>query len=43
MADTYYWYTYLQKPSNELTQEFILGQYDLLYKRWASRVCCCCS
>ncbi|GAX75943.1 hypothetical protein CEUSTIGMA_g3386.t1 [Chlamydomonas eustigma] len=34
MADTYYWYTYLQLPSNQQVTEFILNQYEVLYKRY---------
>eukprot|EP00798_Chlamydomonas_sp_ICE-L_P014638 gene14638-20674_t len=37
MADTYYWYTYLQRPDNELTTEFIFSQYELLYDSWSDR------
>lgn len=32
MADTYYWYTYLQRPTNRQVTDFILDQYDTLYE-----------
>ena len=31
MADTYYWYCYLQRPSDQDVTSFILDQYDCLY------------
>ena len=34
MADTTYWYTYLNTPSNEQITEFILRQYEILYERY---------
>jgi hypothetical protein len=34
MADTTYWYTYLNTPSNEQITEFILRQYEILYNRY---------
>ena len=34
MADTTYWYTYLNTPSNEQVTEFILRQYEILYDRY---------
>lgn len=34
MADTTYWYTYLNTPSNEQITEFILRQYEILYDRY---------
>lgn len=34
MADTTYWYTYLNTPSNEEITEFILRQYEILYDRY---------
>ncbi len=34
MADTTYWYTYMNTPSNEQTTEFILRQYEILYHRY---------
>ena len=32
MADTYYWYTYLERPSDDAINDFILDQYDVLYR-----------
>jgi hypothetical protein len=34
MADTTYWYTYLNTPSNGAIQEFILRQYEILWDRY---------
>ncbi|OEU21174.1 P-loop containing nucleoside triphosphate hydrolase protein [Fragilariopsis cylindrus CCMP1102] len=34
MADTTYWYTYLNTPSNAQITEFILRQYEILYERY---------
>jgi len=34
MADTTYWYTYLNTPSDEDITEFILRQYEILYDRY---------
>ena len=34
MADTTYWYTYLNTPSNDQITEFILRQYEILYDRY---------
>lgn len=34
MADTTYWYTYMNTPSNEQITEFILRQYEILYDRY---------
>mmetsp|Transcript_4622 Transcript_4622/g.11871 ORF Transcript_4622/g.11871 Transcript_4622/m.11871 type:complete len:452 (+) Transcript_4622:2-1357(+) len=34
MADTTYWYTYLNTPSNDQISEFILRQYEILYDRY---------
>ena len=34
MADTTYWYTYLNTPSNAAIQEFILRQYEILWDRY---------
>ncbi|GFR47685.1 hypothetical protein Agub_g9433 [Astrephomene gubernaculifera] len=34
MADTYYWYTYLQRPTNTDTNDFIMDQYDILYRSY---------
>lgn len=32
MADTYYWYTYLQRPTDDIVNDFITDQYELLYR-----------
>ncbi len=32
MADTYYWYTYLERPVNDTITDYIMDQYDLLYR-----------
>lgn len=34
MADTTYWYTYMNTPSNDDTLEFILRQYEILWDRY---------
>jgi hypothetical protein len=34
MADTTYWYTYVNTPSNDEITEFILRQYEILYDRY---------
>lgn len=34
MADTTYWYTYVNTPSNDQITEFILRQYEILYDRY---------
>jgi len=34
MADTTYWYTYMNTPSNDEITEFILRQYEILYDRY---------
>lgn len=34
MADTTYWYSYLNTPSKEEIQEFILRQYEILWDRY---------
>jgi len=34
MADTTYWYTYLNTPTNQQIQEFILRQYEILWDRY---------
>ncbi|EFJ40116.1 hypothetical protein VOLCADRAFT_108333 [Volvox carteri f. nagariensis] len=34
MADTYYWFTYLQQPTDNVTNEFIMDQYDILYRSY---------
>lgn len=34
MADTTYWYTYLNTPTNEQITEFILAQYELLFDEY---------
>jgi len=34
MADTYYWYCYLHKPTQSQVEEFIYKQYELLYDRY---------
>mmetsp|Transcript_13737 Transcript_13737/g.28814 ORF Transcript_13737/g.28814 Transcript_13737/m.28814 type:complete len:500 (-) Transcript_13737:2624-4123(-) len=34
MADTTYWYTYVNTPSNDQITEFILRQYEILYERY---------
>ena len=34
MADTTYWYTYLNSPTDEEIQEFILRQYEILWERY---------
>jgi len=31
MADSYYWQTYLDRPTNEDITEFILWQYEAMY------------
>ncbi|GIL87732.1 hypothetical protein Vretifemale_15775 [Volvox reticuliferus] len=36
MADTYYWYTYLQRPTDQVTNDFIMDQYDIMYKSYMS-------
>ena len=36
MADTTYWFTYLNTPSNEMIQEFILKQYEILWTSYES-------
>ncbi|GLI60848.1 hypothetical protein VaNZ11_003060 [Volvox africanus] len=36
MADTYYWYTYLQLPTDQVTNDFIMDQYDIIYKSYKS-------
>lgn len=35
MADTYYWYTYLQQPRDEHVVRYILEQYEMMYERYA--------
>jgi hypothetical protein len=34
MADAYYWYSYLQRPTDEQITEWILWQYEHLYDRY---------
>jgi omega-hydroxy-beta-dihydromenaquinone-9 sulfotransferase len=34
MADTTYWYTYLNTPTDEQIMEFILRQYEILFERY---------
>eukprot|EP00934_Nitzschia_sp_Nitz4_P008091 Nitzschia sp. Nitz4//scaffold118_size93875//84641//86167//NITZ4_004802-RA/size93875-processed-gene-0.46-mRNA-1//1//CDS//3329533766//8081//frame0 len=34
MADTTYWYTYMNTPSNAEIQEFILSQYEILWEHY---------
>ena len=34
MADTTYWYTYLNTPTDEQVQDFVLGQYDILWDEY---------
>jgi hypothetical protein len=34
MADTTYWFTYLQSPTDAEIQEFILYQYELLWEKY---------
>eukprot|EP00547_Thalassionema_nitzschioides_P013440 CAMPEP_0194264602 /NCGR_PEP_ID=MMETSP0158-20130606/47671_1 /TAXON_ID=33649 /ORGANISM="Thalassionema nitzschioides, Strain L26-B" /LENGTH=270 /DNA_ID=CAMNT_0039004847 /DNA_START=542 /DNA_END=1354 /DNA_ORIENTATION=+ len=34
MADTTYWYTYLNTPTNAMIQEFILRQYEILWETY---------
>ena len=34
MADAYYWYSYLQRPTDEQITEWILWQYQHLYDRY---------
>jgi omega-hydroxy-beta-dihydromenaquinone-9 sulfotransferase len=34
MADTTYWYTYLNTPNDDMIQEFILRQYEILWDRY---------
>jgi hypothetical protein len=34
MADTTYWYTYLNTPTNDQIMEFILRQYEILWDRY---------
>ncbi|GLC59101.1 hypothetical protein PLESTB_001448300 [Pleodorina starrii] len=36
MADTYYWYTYLQRPTDNVTNDFIMDQYDIMYRSYMS-------
>ena len=38
MADTTYWYTYLNTPQNAQVQDFILGQYDILWEGYEDGV-----
>ena len=32
MADTYYWYTFLHRPSDRHVTDFVLDQYEELYR-----------
>lgn len=34
MADTTYWYTYMNTPNDDMIQEFILRQYEILWDRY---------
>ena len=34
MADTTYWYTYMNTPTDAMIQEFILRQYEILWDRY---------
>jgi omega-hydroxy-beta-dihydromenaquinone-9 sulfotransferase len=34
MADTTYWYTYLNTPTDDQIMEFILRQYEILFERY---------
>ena len=34
MADTAYWYTYLNTPTDAMIQEFILRQFEILWQRY---------
>jgi LPS sulfotransferase NodH len=34
MADTTYWYTYMDTPSQDQILEFVLRQYEILYERY---------
>ena len=34
VADSYYWYTYLQRPTDRHITDFILDQYDVLFSRY---------
>ncbi|KXZ43627.1 hypothetical protein GPECTOR_85g357 [Gonium pectorale] len=36
MADTYYWYTYLQRPTNNDVNDFITDQYDIMYRSYVA-------
>ncbi|KAL3919298.1 MAG: hypothetical protein SGILL_003824, partial [Bacillariaceae sp.] len=36
MADTTYWYTYLNTPSDDQIMKFILRQYEILFDRYES-------
>eukprot|EP00911_Craspedida_sp_UC1_P001562 UC1_evm1s1181 len=36
MADTTYWYSYLNTPSDEQVLEFILSQYETLYNDYVA-------
>lgn len=39
MADTYYWYTYLQRPTDNHVNDFIMDQYEVMH-RWVARTSC---
>lgn len=34
MADAYYWFCYLSRPTNGDVNDFILNQYELLHKEY---------
>ena len=34
MADTYFWYTYLDRPTNQDITQYILGQYEAMYEAY---------
>ncbi len=36
MADTYYWYTFLQAPTYRGTTDFIMEQFELLHQRYVA-------
>ena len=40
MADKYYWQCYLQRPTVEDVQEFILYQGELLHRRYTEAIEC---
>lgn len=34
MADTYYWYTYLQRPTDNHVNDFIMDQYEVMHSAY---------